>query len=89
MPPAELLDIAVKMLDAEVVIHAIVAALQHCPERLHPVGVRLPAHILADAVLDGDMSPAQARVRAGLVGVHNGVRSRAPVNKAFKGSRVG
>ena len=41
------------MIDAHVVVGSNVAAFQHCPERLHAVGVSLPVHVLSDRVLDG------------------------------------
>ena len=51
MTARELVDVAVKMLDAHVVVGSDVPAFQHGPMTLDTVRVRLPVHILFRAVL--------------------------------------
>lgn len=61
MAARKVADIAVKVLDAHLVIDADIGALEHRPEALHAVRVRLLVDILPDAVIDSQSDgPAPA-----------------------------
>lgn len=54
--PRELGNVAVKVLGAHPTVRAVVAALEKRLKRLDAVGVTVPAHVLAAAVVDGLMA---------------------------------
>jgi hypothetical protein len=67
----ELVDVAVQVLGAHVVIDTIMAALQERPKALNPIGVSLVPNVLADRVIDADMVKTfdgKADVTAVLIG---------------------
>jgi len=69
----ELPDVAVKMLRADLVEGSAVSALQHGPEALDPVGVRLPPDIFGDGVLDRFVVALDPLVGRRLVRIDRGV----------------
>ncbi len=60
--PRELRDAAVQVFLAHAVISAVVTALEHCPERLDPIGVSLIANEFS-AVSDGFMPEIHPKLR--------------------------
>jgi hypothetical protein len=68
----ELIDVAAKVLLADVMVRAIDAALQQRPDRLDTIRSHVVARILGDAVIDRLMlvRVAKTLIRAGLIGVH-------------------
>ena len=75
VPAGELRHIALQVWRAHPVIGAVVPALEHRPERLHAIGVRLAANVLAQRVLHGRMV-RQALVGAVLVRVDRRIQVR-------------
>lgn len=59
MAEGELLDIAVQVLGAHVVIDADVAALKQRPEAFNAIGVRHVADILTSGVIDANVFVAR------------------------------
>ena len=53
MPAGELVDVALWVLRADLVVGTDQSALQECPEALDTVRVGLVADVLADAMADG------------------------------------
>ena len=47
MPRGELRDIAIEVLRVYLVIVAFIGALEHCPKRLDPNGMRVAAQVRA------------------------------------------
>ena len=84
MPALELSDVAVKVLGAELVIDALVAPLQHRPERLHAVRVGHAVNVFLRTVLDRRMGPPQPRVGQRVVRVDHRIRRRVPMHEALK-----
>ena len=72
----ELVDVAVKVLHGQLVVSALIPALQHRPKRLNAVRVGLAVHVLAYAVLDRLPQAGQAIVGAGFVRVDGRVGVR-------------
>ena len=58
MLAGKLTDVPIEVLRADLVEGASVSALQHGPETLHSVRVRLASDVLADRVLDRPHAPA-------------------------------
>ena len=56
VPSRELADVAIKVLWRQLVVDALVRPLEHRPEGFDALGVRHPAHILPDRVVDGLVS---------------------------------
>ena len=72
MPSSELVDVAMKVLRAHVVMGAV-SALQQGPERFNAVGVDLATDELANPMLDRCMGePLEVLIGVVLVGVDGG-----------------
>ena len=85
----ELVDVAVKVLDAHVMIHAVIAAFQACPVGLHTVGVRHAPNVLGDAVLNGLMGTGNALIGPRIVGIDHRVRLGVALYEPLQCRRVG
>ena len=70
MPALKLAHVAVKMLDAELVISSDVTAFQHRPERLDPIGVCHPVNVPPCTVAHSRMWIGQIVIGSVLIGVH-------------------
>ena len=72
----KLVDVALQVLDAELVVDPVEAALQHRPDAFDAVGVRHPVHELLGAVVDGEMEIfGHAAIGGVLVGAERRSRS--------------
>ncbi len=73
VPARELVHVPLEVLFAELVIRAVVSALEHRPEGFDAVRVRLTAHILFDAVLDRLVLAVDADVGLRFVRIDSGI----------------
>ena len=85
VPSGELVHVAVQVLFAQVVIGAMIAALEHRPERLDPVGVRHSVDIFADRVLDGFVRPGNAAVCGSIIRIDRRSGKRGRKDKTLQG----
>ncbi len=89
MLAGELMDVAVKMLRADLVERALVRPLQYAPEALDPVDVRHPVDVLADAVIDRlVIELGHPLVGSRLVRVEGGPRLDVLADEALEGLAV-
>ena len=86
MPACELHRVAVKMLEAHLVVNALVAALEHRPEGFDSVGMRLAVHVLFNAMPDGLMVIVLAEISVSdvFVGVDGCAILDRVAHEAFK-----
>ena len=85
MLAGEFLDVAVQVLGAHLVKGPHVGTLEHRPEGLSAVGVRLAPDVLGDRVLDRFMVPREPGVGRCLVGVDHRIRGRVFEDEALQG----
>ena len=78
------------MLEAHLVVGAVVATFEGRPEALHAVGVDFAPHVFTDRVLDGLVVKvvAEAAVGVGSVGEHSGTVRYVVVDEAVEGGPV-
>ena len=89
VPTGELDDVAVQMLDAEMVERALVATLEHGPKALDPIGVCLLADVLASGmVYRFVLEAAHASICRRVIGKNRRSRLRRLPDKALQRFRV-
>ncbi len=83
----KLLDVAVKMLGADLVEGSFVGALEHAPETLDPVGMRHAVNVLTDTVTDALVLKGHALIGRRIVcidlGIGRGVFRDKPPAKSW------
>lgn len=83
-PEGRLVDVAAKVLRADLVVDAYHATLEDRPDAFDAVHMDVPAHVLASGVIDGivqEEQTAQALVCAGIVGVDRRAGDRKVFSK--------
>ena len=84
----ELTHVSVKALLAHLVVHAVVAPLEHRPERFYRIRVGIPIDVLVMVLLYGDVLVGHAPVRPQVVMVDSAVGVRILVDEAVLGFNV-
>ena len=74
MLAGEFLHVAIEMLGRYFVKRSGMRPLEHGPKRLDPVGVRLPANVLRNGVLDRLMRIREGFIHERIVGVDRGIQ---------------
>ena len=85
----KLADVPIQVLFAEVVVGAVVTALEKRPEALYPVRVSHPIDVLANRVLDRLMGSGEALIARMVIGVDRGALSSPVYHEALQRLFVG
>ena len=88
LPARELVDVPLEVLRTELVEGADIAPFEQRPERLDPVGVRLPPDILPDRVSD-PLLVGEGPVNLGPIRVELGPRPNPIPDEALEGRPLG
>lgn len=81
--------VTIKVFGADLVVHAVMAALETCPKALQTVCVRHVADIFADRMLDGLVRPVDPLVCVGIIRKDLRIQGGTILHKALQGLGVG